>query len=108
MISKADIILIVSVLAVAGIFLLIRKNAGTGLTVSIEVDGECVKEMSLDKDTTYEVATEKGRNLVVVKDGNVSVTEADCPDKICVKHKEISKQGETIICLPHKLVVEVR
>ena len=43
----------------------------------------------------------------MVKDGKVSVTEADCPDKVCVNTGEISKSGDTIVCLPHKLVVEI-
>ena len=33
--------------------------------------------------------------------------EADCPDQICRKHKAIDKSGETIVCLPHKVVIEV-
>jgi len=37
----------------------------------------------------------------------VDVIEADCPDKICVKHTNIKNAGETIICLPHKLVIEI-
>ena len=41
------------------------------------------------------------------KDGKASMAKADCPDKICVNHAAISKKGETIVCLPHKVVVEV-
>lgn len=51
---------------------------------------------------------ESFRNLLVIKDGKASMKEADCPDKICVAHKPICKKGETIVCLPHKVVVEVR
>lgn len=46
-------------------------------------------------------------NICTIKDGIVSMTWADCPDQICVKTKEISKVGETIICLPHKVVLEI-
>lgn len=46
-------------------------------------------------------------NVVMCKDGVVSVVEADCPDGICVDHVPVSGTGENIICLPHKLVIEV-
>ncbi len=46
-------------------------------------------------------------NVLLIKDGQASMTEADCPDLICVHHKPVSREGETIVCLPHKLVVEV-
>lgn len=46
-------------------------------------------------------------NVLQIKEGEVSITEADCPDLICVHHKPVSRQGETIVCLPHKLLVEV-
>ena len=46
-------------------------------------------------------------NIIIIKDGKASMAKADCPDKICVNHAAISKKGETIVCLPHKVVVEV-
>ena len=48
-----------------------------------------------------------GYNLVVVEDGKVSVAASDCPDQICVKHRPISLARESIVCLPHKLVIEM-
>ena len=36
------------------------------------------------------------------------ISEASCPDKICVNHKRIQKSGETIICAPNKVVVEIK
>jgi hypothetical protein len=44
---------------------------------------------------------------LVIKDGKAFIQNADCPDKICAEHKPISKTGETIVCLPHKLVIEI-
>ena len=49
----------------------------------------------------------KTTNLLVIKDGKADVTEADCPDKLCVHQKAISKTNETIVCLPNKVVVQV-
>lgn len=49
-----------------------------------------------------------GRNVLCIKEGQAFMTEADCPDRLCIRQKSIAKNGESIICLPHKLVIEVR
>lgn len=51
---------------------------------------------------------EKDYNIVEVKDGYVSVTEADCADLICVRTGKIQNQGDVIACLPHKLIIYIR
>lgn len=108
LISVRDIILLCSVLLLCTcIFLLMLTHGKKGFKVSITVDGEVVKEMELFTDEEYCLQTDKGLNKIIVKDGSVSVAEADCPDKVCVNHKPISDKGETIICLPHRMVIEI-
>lgn len=46
-------------------------------------------------------------NLLTVSASVVSMEAADCSDQICVHHIPITSGGESIICLPHKLVVEI-
>ena len=46
-------------------------------------------------------------NTLVIKDGVADMVSADCPDQVCVKHTPISNAGETIICLPNKVVVTI-
>ncbi len=107
-ITKRDIIFIISLLAVMIVIILFMHfNKKTGYNVRISADGKTIKTLSLDKDEEYVFESDKGYNIVVIKDKEVYVEEADCPDKICVNHKKISNIGETIICLPHKLVVEI-
>lgn len=108
LISKSDLILLV-VCIMAGIIavLVIHLNSKTGLYVKVSVDGEEVETFNLDRDTEYVVKTDAGNNKLVIKDRQAYVSDADCPDKICVKHSHISRVGDTIICLPHKLVVEI-
>ena len=107
-ISKRDIYLIVILLAVLIVVVLVMHfTKKTGYNVRISADGKTIKTLSLDKDEEYVYESDKGYNIVVIKDNEVYVKEADCPDKICVNHKKISNVGETIICLPHKLVVEI-
>ena len=43
----------------------------------------------------------------MIENGKVKMKEADCPDQICVHHRAISKNRETIVCLPNKVVVEI-
>ena len=109
LISHADILLIVGIviLAMAGLFVW-KELQKSGAYVDIMIDGNSVKTLRLDQDASYEVKQQVGVNTVVVQDGSVTVQDADCPDKICEKHQAISQTGETIICLPHKLVVEIK
>lgn len=107
-IAKSDIFLLVAIMLIAGVaYFLYACFQKDGYMARVMVDGKEIAILSLSDDISYEVNTEKGNNRVVIQDGKVIVQEADCPDKICVKHKAIDKVGETIICLPHNLVVEV-
>ena len=47
-------------------------------------------------------------NTLVIENGKVRVSSANCPDKICAGHKAVSYTGESIVCLPHKLVIEIK
>lgn len=107
-ISAGDIVLLATVILLCVVVMvLLVTSREDGLEVEIVSDGEVVKTMELKKDAEYEVVTDRGTNLVVIKDGQVTIKEADCPDKVCVNHKPVSMTGETIICLPHKLVIEI-
>lgn len=107
--KKADFIIIAVVLAVAGVltFFLYFVNSDSGAYVQVEVDGAIVDTVALDTDFTKKYDFDGNSNTLVIKDGKASVTEANCPDGICVNHKPINRSGESIICLPHKLVVTV-
>ncbi|WFA10425.1 NusG domain II-containing protein [Tissierella sp. Yu-01] len=79
--------------------------------VSIQVNGEEIKRFIFDSKLvgqTIPIETKYGYNLIEIGDEQVRVIEADCPDKIDVKQGYISKIGETIVCLPNKLVVEIK
>lgn len=107
--KKADIILIAVVLLLAGaMFVFLYGGDKSGSFVQLEVDGEVVEVLDLKTDTTRVIETENGgANTFVIKDGTVKMTEANCPDGICKNHKQISRNGESIICLPHKVVITV-
>ena len=107
-IKIGDVFLIAGllILSIGGIIFL-KINSKPGATVEISVGGDLVKVFELKDNTEYRVHTEAGDNLVCIEAGKVTVTWADCPDKVCVNHEPIDETGETIICLPHKLVVEI-
>lgn len=109
MIKRADIVLAVSLILLSAVFITATALSGSaGKTVAIKVDNETVCELSLDTDATKTIENKYGTNTVVIKNGEVSVTDADCPDGYCENHVSISDEGETIACLPHRLVVEIR
>ena len=106
---KNDLVLIVAillVLAIAAVALFFLMQEGD--TVVVLVDGEVWGEYALDKDQTVEIRTDMGYNLLVIQGGEASVREASCPDGICSSHRPVSREGESIICLPNRVVVEIR
>ncbi len=105
---RNDTLLIIAILILATVFILVNRITSTdGNNVAVLVDGKVLMSFELETDREELIETENGDNLLVIKDGKASVKSADCPDEICVKHREISKTGETIVCLPHKLVIEI-
>ena len=106
--KKRDIILVVSLLVVAGIvFLIFNFNNKSGKTVIITENGSTYGTYSLSENKEIDIKTDFGHNKVVIKDGKVHMEEADCPDKYCVKQGKITKTRQNIVCLPHKIVVEI-
>ena len=77
----------------------------------IEIDGNTFGSYPLSENRTVEIRTGEGGeelNLLVIKDGQAFVETASCPDGICSAHKPISREGESIVCLPHRVVITVR
>ena len=106
--KKADIFLAGGALALAGgvyLFYSAGVVAGGGDYVIFVVKWGAFRPFN--ENDSIRIETPQGYNIVAVEDGTVMVTDADCRDQICVEHKKISRTGETIVCLPHKLVVEI-
>ncbi len=93
--------------AAAVLFAVIYFAAGNGSFCEVVINGEVTKKLPLDEDTTHEIITDAGRNIVSIQGGKVTMQEADCPDLICVHHSAISKEGQSIICLPHRVVLRI-
>lgn len=109
--KRADWILIIGILVVMLAAILVIKViffGEEGTKAVLTIDGTVILEQKLTEDCEIPITTLDGYNKFVVKDGMAYIEEADCADQICVNHAPISKKKETIVCLPHKLVVEVQ
>lgn len=108
--KKKELVLILVILAVSALL-----YAGTRIIfskppmrVEISVDGTVIQTLDLNKDTDLTVeGWNGGTNHVVIKDGTVHVTEASCPDKVCVNQGTIRRTGEAIICLPNRMIARI-
>ncbi len=110
--KKNDVILIAGLLLAAlaafgGISWYLAAGTQKAEAV-VEVDGQEEGRYPLDQDTSVEIQLEDGSyNRLEIKDGRADITEASCPDKICVDHRPVSRRGESLVCLPNKVVVEI-
>ncbi len=106
---KNDIILAVIVVAVAATGLLLLNVFKTeGSFAVIKIDGKETERYPLSVNTEVVIETgDDGRNTLVIEGNKAFMKDANCPDKICEGHSKISYKGETIVCLPHKVVIEI-
>lgn len=104
--KKADIILavILLVLGLGSMFLLKGEQGGR---VRVSVDGKEYGEYSLSKDQTVRIEALGGYNVMEIKNGKVSVTDADCLNHDCMGFAPIGSEGQIILCLPHHLSVQI-
>lgn len=108
--KKNDLILIIFLtLTSVGMLIGISLFSKKGATVVVSVDGKEVASFPLDEDTVYNIGGyHGGENILEVKDGKAHLTDASCPDKLCVSMGYINKSGQSIICLPNKVVIEIK
>ena len=103
-------ILIFALLVIGGLLLYIRLGQGGGTVAVVSVNGEEIERIDLSKirdSYDFVVSTAYGSNTIHVEPGAISVTEADCPDKICVYQGKLTGGGIPIICMPHRLIIEI-
>ncbi len=110
-IKPADIILLVLIFCVAGLLLINSFfSEETEKTVIIEIDGEEHSRYYLSdikEDKTVQIKTQYGSNTIVLQKDGVYVKEADCPDKTDIKKGKITKPGDSIVCLPNRLIIYI-
>lgn len=103
------VILVVTLLSIGGIRLWQKNNTSDGAMAVVTIDGAVYGTYPLSEDITERIELPDGSyNILTISGGYADVTEASCPDQICVKHNHIRYSGESIVCLPNKLIVEVK
>ncbi len=105
--KKKDILLMIMVLFVAFAFYFYQEYSekSAGNQVVVTVNGEEVGTYDLSEDQT--ISINHGSNILKIQDKKAQITEADCPDGLCVHQNPISRTNESIICLPNKVVVKI-
>ena len=100
--NRNDFVLILVLLAVILIgFLVVRLQR--------QKDATTVATYRLDEEIdTWIDGYQGGQNHLVIQDGCARIEEADCPDKLCVKQGTVSESGESLVCLPNRVVVAVK
>ena len=96
------IILGILVVLIGGLFLF--KSKQQGAKIVIKRNDQIEGYYSLDDDQVINIDNE---NKIQIKNHEVFMIKATCPDHLCIKQGKINKKGATIVCLPHHLVVEV-
>lgn len=112
---KRKELLIILLIIIVSIFIwfanyLLKTNKDKAYLL-ITVNGSTYQEVPFNDRTNIDpitVNTPLGYNTFIIENGAVRVTEADCPDLVCVYTTPASKVGDMIVCLPHKVVFEIR
>ena len=108
--KKHDLILVLAVLAAAALLFAGRSLffSRPPVSVIISVDGKEVMTLDLNQDDDQTLESPGGgRNRVIIEDGSVHMEEASCPDKICIKQGAVSETGQSIVCLPNRVIVTI-
>lgn len=100
-----DVFIIVSVIAAAFVFYALLPEGGG--KAAVFRDGVVIAEIPLDVSGEY-VFPQVPDMVFTAENGAVSVTESSCGDKTCMRTGKISKRGEVIICVPNKIIVEIK
>ncbi|OON96715.1 MAG: hypothetical protein ATN36_05125 [Epulopiscium sp. Nele67-Bin005] len=113
--KKWDIVIIIILLILSFsphiVFYSIMQRDYDILYANISVDGKFVEKYYLTgNNKIYEstISTPVGENIIVVDNQKIYIKEATCKDHLCVHAKPIEKVGQSIICLPHRLQIEIK
>lgn len=110
MIKKADILLGIFLVLLCGSSLFLLHLAdGSGTLVTVTAGGAPYGTYDLAKDQTIEIDQEDKdhHNIIRIEKGAVFMTESNCANQLCVQQGKIRRTNQTIVCLPHKVVVTI-
>ncbi|HHL2029701.1 TPA: NusG domain II-containing protein [Clostridium perfringens] len=105
------IIIVLIILSLMPIRLLISSNnSGDLKRVIISVNGEEYESLELKEnlDEIIKIEDGLGVNEICINKGQVYMNYSNCTDKVCMRQGKISKIGESIVCLPNRVFIEIK
>ena len=108
--GKILLFLLLAAVVLSAGFILLKKEKPSAPVARITRDGELLREIPLDEveeSYSFVVEDELGSNTILVEPGRIRVSEADCPDQVCVNQGFISDGTVPVVCLPHQLMIEI-
>ncbi|MDV4149520.1 NusG domain II-containing protein [Clostridium sp. AL.422] len=115
MFKKLDFVIIAVLMLLSFLpEILLGASVGKGFNntyAEITVAGKLYKTVPLSEhkgEETIELSTDLGTNIIKIKDNEIGIIEADCPDKVCMNPEHIEKPGQSLVCLPNKVMIEIK
>ncbi|OLR56387.1 hypothetical protein BHK98_10085 [Hornefia porci] len=107
--TKADFLLLILLVAI-GLALSWVSLSGSvrGQTAVVTVNGREYGRYSLSRDQSVTIRQNGHTNKFSIKNGHVQMTYSDCKNQLCVEHSSISRTNQSIVCLPNRVVIEIR
>lgn len=108
--TKAIVLLLLAAVAASAAWIVLRREDPAAPVARITRDGVLLEEIALDRVTapySFDLEDASGVNTVQVERGRIRISAADCPDQVCVNQGFISDGTVPIVCLPHKLIIEI-
>ena len=115
MFKKLDIVIIIALIIISFIptvvFGMIMGYKYDMTYVEITVEGKLYSKIPLSThkgEEIIDIDVDGHENKIVIKDDTVKMIDADCPDSLCIYQGKISKVGQSLVCLPNKVMIEIK
>ena len=102
------LVLVILILAAIGLFVSHLMHKKPASLLEVQVDGQVIATYNLSEDLdTIIGGAGGGTNHLIIKDGMAWISEASCPDKVCVHQGKVQLNGQIIVCLPNRMTAQV-
>ena len=94
----------------AALSLWLWQRPAAGTVANIYQDGVCIRSVDLAavrEPETFTITTGHGSNTVLIEPGRICISEANCPDQVCVNTGWLADSAAPIVCLPHRVVIRI-
>ncbi|WP_455258263.1 NusG domain II-containing protein [Peptoniphilus asaccharolyticus] len=109
--KKGDYIVVALILFLSTSIFLVSKNnlvEAAEKQVVVSVNGQIEGKYTLsDKEQLYTIDNKYGKNTFAITNDGVHMVESSCKDQICIHMGHITRAGESIICLPNRLIISL-